>query len=163
MRVLGIETSCDDTGVALYDSGAGLLAHRLFSQTELHLDYGGVVPELASRDHIRKALPLIRAVMQEANTRPDQINGVAYTAGPGLAGALIVGAALGRSLAYAWKVPAVAIHHMEGHLLSPMLEPDPPAFPFTALLVSGGHTLLADVQALRLLEELGRQVRRHAG
>ena len=158
MRVLGIETSCDDTGVALYDSGAGLLAHRLFSQTELHLDYGGVVPELASRDHIRKALPLIRAVMQEANTRPDQINGVAYTAGPGLAGALLVGAALGRSLAYAWKVPAVAIHHMEGHLLSPMLEPDPPAFPFTALLVSGGHTLLADVQALGRYAILGESV-----
>ncbi len=158
MRVLGIETSCDDTGVALYDSGAGLLAHRLFSQTELHLDYGGVVPELASRDHIRKALPLIRAVMQEANTRPDQINGIAYTAGPGLAGALLVGAALGRSLAYAWKVPAVAIHHMEGHLLSPMLEPDPPKFPFTALLVSGGHTLLADVQALGRYNILGESV-----
>lgn len=155
MRILGIETSCDDTGVALYDSGAGLLAHRLFSQTELHLDYGGVVPELASRDHIRKALPLIRAVMREANTSPDQINGIAYTAGPGLAGALLVGAALGRSLAYAWKVPAIAIHHMEGHLLSPMLEPDPPAFPFIALLVSGGHTLLADVQALGRYTILG--------
>ena len=158
MRVLGIETSCDDTGVALYDSGAGLLAHRLFSQTELHLDYGGVVPELASRDHIRKALPLIRAVMQEATTRPDQISGIAYTAGPGLAGALLVGAALGRSLAYAWNVPAVAIHHMEGHLLSPMLEPDPPAFPFTALLVSGGHTLLADVQALGRYTILGESL-----
>ena len=158
MRVLGIETSCDDTGVALYDSGVGLLAHRLFSQTELHLDYGGVVPELASRDHIRKALPLIRAVMQEANTRPDQINGIAYTAGPGLAGALLVGAALGRSLAYAWKVPAVGVHHMEGHLLSPMLEPDPPKFPFTALLVSGGHTLLADVQALGHYNILGESV-----
>jgi N6-L-threonylcarbamoyladenine synthase len=158
MRVLGLETSCDDTGVALYDSGAGLLAHRLFSQTALHLDYGGVVPELASRDHIRKALPLIRAVMQEADTRPDQIHGIAYTGGPGLAGALLVGAALGRSLAYAWKVPAVAIHHMEGHLLSPMLEPDPPAFPFTALLVSGGHTLLADVQALGRYTILGESV-----
>ncbi len=158
MRVLGIETSCDDTGVALYDSGAGLLAHRLYSQTALHLDYGGVVPELASRDHIRKALPLIRAVMQEANTRPEQIDGIAYTAGPGLAGALLVGAALGRSLAYAWKVPAVGVHHMEGHLLSPMLEPDPPAFPFTALLVSGGHTLLADVQALGCYNILGESV-----
>jgi N6-L-threonylcarbamoyladenine synthase len=158
MRVLGIETSCDDTGVALYDSGAGLLAHRLFSQTALHLDYGGVVPELASRDHIRKALPLIRAVMLEADTRPDQIDGIAYTGGPGLAGALLVGAALGRSLAYAWKVPAIAIHHMEGHLLSPMLEPDPPAFPFTALLVSGGHTLLADVQALGRYTILGESV-----
>ena len=158
MRVLGIETSCDDTGVALYDSGQGLLAHRLFSQTELHLDYGGVVPELASRDHIRKALPLIRAVMQEAKTRPDQINGIAYTAGPGLAGALLVGAAVGRSLALAWNVPCVGVHHMEGHLLSPMLEPDPPAFPFTALLVSGGHTLLADVQALGRYTILGESV-----
>ena len=158
MRVLGIETSCDDTGVALYDSGQGLLAHRLFSQTELHLDYGGVVPELASRDHIRKALPLIRAVMQEAKTRPDQISGIAYTAGPGLAGALLVGAAVGRSLALAWNVPCVGIHHMEGHLLSPMLEPDPPAFPFTALLVSGGHTLLADVQALGHYTILGESV-----
>jgi len=158
MRVLGIETSCDDTGVALYDSGQGLLAHRLFSQTELHLDYGGVVPELASRDHIRKALPLIRAVMQEAKTRPDQINGIAYTAGPGLAGALLVGAAVGRSLALAWNVPCVGVHHMEGHLLSPMLEPDPPAFPFTALLVSGGHTLLADVRALGRYTILGESV-----
>jgi N6-L-threonylcarbamoyladenine synthase len=158
MRVLGIETSCDDTGVALYDSGQGLLAHRLFSQTELHLDYGGVVPELASRDHIRKVLPLIRAVMQEAKTRPDQINGIAYTAGPGLAGALLVGAAVGRSLALAWNVPCVGVHHMEGHLLSPMLEPDPPAFPFTALLVSGGHTLLADVQALGRYTILGESV-----
>jgi len=158
MRVLGIETSCDDTGVALYDSGQGLLAHRLFSQTELHLDYGGVVPELASRDHIRKALPLIRAVMQVAKTRPDQINGIAYTAGPGLAGALLVGAAVGRSLALAWNVPCVGVHHMEGHLLSPMLEPDPPAFPFTALLVSGGHTLLADVQALGRYTILGESV-----
>lgn len=158
MRVLGIETSCDDTGIALYDSEAGLLAHRLFSQIELHLDYGGVVPELASRDHIRKALPLIRAVMQEAKTTPDQINGIAYTTGPGLAGALLVGAALGRSLAYAWNIPAVGVHHMEGHLLSPMLEPDPPTFPFTALLVSGGHTLLADVQALGQYAILGESV-----
>lgn len=158
MLVLGIETSCDDTGIALYDSEAGLVAHRLFSQIELHLDYGGVVPELASRDHIRKALPLIRAVMQEAKTRPDQINGIAYTTGPGLAGALLVGAALGRSLAYAWNIPAVGVHHMEGHLLSPMLEPDPPTFPFTALLVSGGHTLLADVQALGQYAILGESV-----
>jgi len=158
MRVLGIETSCDDTGVAIYDSGQGLLAHRLFSQTELHLDYGGVVPELASRDHIRKALPLIRAVMQEAGTRSEQITGIAYTAGPGLAGALLVGAALGRSLAHAWNVPCVGVHHMEGHLLSPMLEPDPPAFPFTALLVSGGHTLLADVQVLGRYTILGESL-----
>lgn len=158
MRVLGIETSCDDTGIAIYDSGQGLLAHRLFSQTELHLDYGGVVPELASRDHIRKALPLIRAVMQEAGTAPDSIDGIAYTSGPGLTGALLVGAALGRSLSYAWHVPAVGVHHMEGHLLSPMLEPDPPAFPFIALLVSGGHTLLADVQALGRYAILGESM-----
>ena len=158
MRVLGIETSCDDTGVALYDSGQGLVAHRLFSQTELHLDYGGVVPELASRDHIRKALPLIRTVMADAETPPANIDGIAFTTGPGLAGALLVGAALGRSLAYAWNVPCVGIHHMEGHLLSPMLEPDPPAFPFTALLVSGGHTLLADVQGLGRYTILGESV-----
>lgn len=158
MRVLGIETSCDDTGVALYDSVDGLLAHRLFSQVELHLEYGGVVPELASRDHIRKTLPLIRAVMKEARTRPDQIDGVAYTSGPGLAGALLVGAALGRSLAYAWNVPCVGVHHMEGHLLSPMLEPDPPEFPFIALLVSGGHTLLANVQKLGDQTILGESV-----
>ncbi|HEY5682650.1 MAG TPA: tRNA (adenosine(37)-N6)-threonylcarbamoyltransferase complex transferase subunit TsaD [Sulfuricaulis sp.] len=158
MRVLGIETSCDDTGIALYDSEDGLLAHRLFSQIELHLDYGGVVPELASRDHIRKALPLIRRVMQEANTTPEQIHGIAYTTGPGLAGALLVGAALGRSLSYAWHVPAVGVHHMEGHLLSPWLSPDPPAFPFIALLVSGGHTLLADVHALGRYSILGESV-----
>jgi N6-L-threonylcarbamoyladenine synthase len=158
MRVLGIETSCDDTGVAVYDSQKGLLGHRLFSQTALHLEYGGVVPELASRDHIRKALPLIRTVMQEADTRPGQIDGIAYTAGPGLTGALLVGAALGRSLALAWNVPAVAVHHMEGHLLSPWLSPDPPAFPFTALLVSGGHTLLADIQALGRYRILGESV-----
>ncbi|MGE5240399.1 MAG: tRNA (adenosine(37)-N6)-threonylcarbamoyltransferase complex transferase subunit TsaD [Bacteroidota bacterium] len=163
MRVLGIETSCDDTGVALYDSRLGLLGHRLFSQTALHLDYGGVVPELASRDHIRKALPLIRTVMREADTRPEQIDGIAYTAGPGLAGALLVGAALGHSLALAWNVPAVAVHHMEGHLLSPMLEPDPPAFPFTALLVSGGHTLLADIQTLGRYRILGESVDDAAG
>lgn len=158
MRVLGIETSCDDTGVALYDSVDGLLAHRLFSQVKLHLEYGGVVPELASRDHIRKLLPLIRAVMDEARIRPEQIDGIAYTAGPGLAGALLVGAALGRSLAYAWNIPCIGVHHMEGHLLSPMLEPDPPAFPFIALLVSGGHTLLADVQALGHYSILGESM-----
>ncbi len=148
MRVLGLETSCDDTGVAVYDSDRGLLAHRLYSQTALHSEYGGVVPELASRDHIRKALPLVRTVLGEADTVPQQLSGVAYTAGPGLAGALLVGAALGRSLAYAWGIPAIGVHHMEGHLLSPMLEADPPAFPFLALLVSGGHTLLADIRGV---------------
>lgn len=145
MRILGLETSCDDTGVAIYDAERGLLAHSLYSQTRIHAAYGGVVPELASRDHVQKVLPLVKAVMGHAATRPSEISGIAYTAGPGLAGALLVGAAIGRSLAFAWQLPAVAIHHMEGHLLSPMLEPDRPEFPFLALLVSGGHTLLADV------------------
>jgi len=149
--------------VAIFDSVRGLLAHRLFSQTALHADYGGVVPELASRDHVRKALPLLRAVMAEADCAPADINGIAYTAGPGLAGALLVGAALGRSLAFAWGVPAVAIHHMEGHLLSPMLEADPPPFPFLALLVSGGHTLLADVQGLGQYQILGESIDDAAG
>jgi N6-L-threonylcarbamoyladenine synthase len=158
MRILGIETSCDDTGVAVYDTDRGLLAHRLYSQKALHSEYGGVVPELASRDHIRKALPLVRTVLSEAATLPAQLAGVAYTAGPGLAGALLVGAALGRSLAYAWRIPAIGVHHMEGHLLSPMLEPDPPAFPFLALLVSGGHTLLADVRGVGQYVILGESL-----
>jgi tRNA N6-adenosine threonylcarbamoyltransferase len=146
MRVLGIETSCDDTGVAVYDATRGLLAHRLYSQTPIHAEYGGVVPELASRDHVHKLLPLVKAVMAQAQCAPADIGGVAYTAGPGLAGALLVGAAVGRALAYAWRIPAIGVHHMEGHLLSPMLEAERPAFPFLALLVSGGHTLLADVR-----------------
>ena len=158
MRVLGIETSCDDTGVAVYDSERGLLAHRLYSQVSLHLDYGGVVPELASRDHVRKLLPLIRAVLDEAKLAGTDIDGIAYTAGPGLAGALLVGAAIGQGLAAAWNVPAVAVHHMEGHLLSPMLEPDPPGFPFTALLVSGGHTLLADIEGVGRYRILGESM-----
>jgi N6-L-threonylcarbamoyladenine synthase len=158
MRVLGLETSCDDTGVAVYDSDRGVLAHRLYSQTSLHEAYGGVVPELASRDHIRKLLPMIRVVLDKARLGPRDIHGLAYTAGPGLIGALLVGAALGRALARAWDVPAVGIHHMEGHLLSPMLEPEPPAFPFTALLVSGGHTLLADVSGVGRYRILGESV-----
>ena len=158
MRVLGIETSCDDTGVAVYDAERGLLAHRLYSQVSLHLDYGGVVPELASRDHVRKLLPLIRAVLDESKLTGSDIDGIAYTAGPGLAGALLVGAAVGQGLATAWGVPAVAVHHMEGHLLSPMLEPDAPAFPFTALLVSGGHTLLADIEGVGRYHILGESV-----
>lgn len=158
MRVLGIETSCDDTGIAIYDTEKGLLAHKLYSQIALHQEYGGVVPELASRDHVRKALPLIREVMASAGLRPQGIEGIAYTAGPGLAGALLVGAALGRSLAFAWKIPAVAVHHMEAHLLSPMLEADPPAYPFTALLVSGGHTLLAEVDAVGRYAILGESI-----
>lgn len=163
MRVLGIETSCDDTGVAVYDSVAGLLAHLRYSQAALHLAYGGVVPELASRDHIRKALPLIRQVLASAGSAPKDIDGIAYTAGPGLAGALLVGAAVGRSLAHAWRVPAIGIHHMEGHLLSPMLEPDRPEFPFLALLVSGGHTLLADVRGAGEYRILGESVDDAAG
>lgn len=158
MRVLGIETSCDETGVAIYDTHAGLLAHALYSQAPEHARYGGVVPELASRDHIRKTLPMIREVMADAATSRQQLDGVAYTAGPGLVGALLVGAGIGRSLAFAWGVPAVAIHHMEGHLLSPLLEPDPPAFPFLALLVSGGHTQLVQVQGIGAYEVIGDTV-----
>lgn len=166
MRVLGIETSCDETGVALYDGGphgAGLLAHAVYSQVELHAEYGGVVPELASRDHIRKLLPLIEQVLDEAGLAGSDIEGIAYTAGPGLVGALLVGAALGRSLAWAWGVPAIAVHHMEGHLLAPLLEDPPPAFPFAALLVSGGHTQLVDVQAIGCYRILGESVDDAAG
>lgn len=148
MRVLAIETSCDETAAAVYDGERGLLSHCLYSQVELHAQYGGVVPELASRDHVRKLLPLIEAALKEAESRPAQIEGVAYTAGPGLVGALLVGAAVARSLAFAWSCPALGIHHLEGHLLAPMLETDAPAFPFLALLVSGGHTLLAEVRGL---------------
>ncbi len=158
MRILGIETSCDDTGVAIYDAKQGLLGHKLFSQIAMHADYGGVVPELASRDHIRKLLPLIKETLGETGVPATAINGVAYTTGPGLAGALLVGAAIGRSLAFAWQVPAVGVHHMEGHLLAPMLEPNPPAFPFLALLVSGGHTLLADIKAIGDYRILGESV-----
>ncbi|MHB8406190.1 MAG: tRNA (adenosine(37)-N6)-threonylcarbamoyltransferase complex transferase subunit TsaD [Gammaproteobacteria bacterium] len=163
MRVLGIETSCDETGVAIYDGDQGLLAHALYSQTALHAEYGGVVPELASRDHIRKLLPMIQAALAEAHTHPGQINGIAYTAGPGLMGALLVGACLGRALAFAWKVPAVGIHHMEGHLLAPLLETPAPAFPFVALLVSGGHTLLVDVREVGAYRTLGESVDDAAG
>ncbi|HEX22366.1 MAG TPA: tRNA (adenosine(37)-N6)-threonylcarbamoyltransferase complex transferase subunit TsaD, partial [Chromatiales bacterium] len=148
MRILGIETSCDETGIAIYDSEQGLLADALHSQIALHADYGGVVPELASRDHVRKTLPLIRQVLADANCTADDINGIAFTAGPGLVGALLVGCAIGRSLAWAWDVPAVEVHHMEGHLLAPLLEDDAPAFPFVALLVSGGHTLLVAVKGV---------------
>lgn len=163
MRVLGIETSCDETGIALYDSQRGLLAHALYSQINLHLDYGGVVPELASRDHVRKTLPLIKQVLQEAGVTKRDIDGVAYTAGPGLIGALLVGASIGRSLAWTWGVPAVAVHHMEGHLLSPMLEDNAPAFPFIALLVSGGHTMLVQVDAVGRYSVLGDTVDDAAG
>lgn len=158
MRVLGIESSCDETGVALYDSKKGLLAHALYSQIALHAEYGGVVPELASRDHIRKTLPLINEVLAEAKLTRADIDAVAYTAGPGLVGALLVGSAIGRSIAWALDVPALAINHMEGHLLSPMLEDNPPAFPFVSLLVSGGHTLLIDVQGVGQYELLGESI-----
>src|SRR3954471_19236932 len=147
MRILALESSCDESAVAIYDDRAGLLAHQIHSQIDLHRVYGGVVPELASRDHVRRLLPLVRATMADANTTAAELHGVAYTAGPGLIGALLTGAALGRSLAYAWSVPAVAVHHLEGHLLAPLLENDPPPFPHVALLVSGGHTMLIDVTA----------------
>ena len=145
-RVLGIETSCDETGVAIYEEGKGVLAEALYSQIALHADYGGVVPELASRDHVRKALPLIRQVFEQAGLELGDVDGVAYTAGPGLLGALLVGASLGRSLAYGWGLPSVAVHHMEGHLLAPMLAEEVPDYPFVALLVSGGHTQLIAVE-----------------
>ena len=158
MKVLGIETSCDDTGVAIYDTDCGLLAHCLASQVELHALYGGVVPELAARDHVKLLQPLVRKTMEIADTSDDQIDGVAYTAGPGLSGALLVGASLGRALAWAWQVPAVGVHHMEGHVLAPMLEDTPPSFPFIALLVSGGHTLLVDVVDIGRYSLLGGTV-----
>ncbi|MFW5450025.1 MAG: tRNA (adenosine(37)-N6)-threonylcarbamoyltransferase complex transferase subunit TsaD [Methylophagaceae bacterium] len=158
MRVLGIESSCDETGIALYDTEKGLLAYALYSQIALHAEYGGVVPELASRDHIRKTLPLIEQVLTEANIAREDIDAVAYTAGPGLVGALLVGAAIGCSFAWALDIPALAINHMEGHLLSPLLEEDPPAFPFVSLLVSGGHTLLVEVQAVGQYQLLGESI-----
>ncbi len=163
MRVLGIETSCDETGVAVYDSSQGLLAHAVYSQVSLHAAYGGVVPELASRDHIRKLLPLLNAVMKEAGTGRAEVGGVAYTAGPGLIGALLVGSATARSLAWAWDEPAVAVHHMEGHLLAPMLEKHPPRFPFVALLVSGGHTQLVRVAGIGDYRMLGESLDDAAG
>ena len=151
--VLGIESSCDESAVAIYDTQRGLLAHNLYSQIELHAEYGGVVPELASRDHIRKLTPLILQTMEEAGQ--PKITGVAYTAGPGLIGALLAGGAIARSLAYAWQIPAIGVHHMEGHLLAPMLEDNPPAFPFIALLVSGGHTMLIRVDGIGRYRLLG--------
>lgn len=163
MRVLGIETSCDETGVAIYDSARGLLANQLHSQARLHDPYGGVVPELASRDHIRRISPLINAAMEEAGLASDAIDGVAYTAGPGLAGTLLVGASVGRSLAYAWGAPAVGVHHMEAHLLAVMLEEERPDYPFLALLVSGGHTQLVEVRALGDYAMLGESLDDAAG
>lgn len=163
MRVLGVETSCDETGIAVFDSNQGLLAHALHSQVAIHADYGGVVPELASRDHIRKCLPLIAQVLDDAGIARDTIGGVAYTAGPGLIGALLVGATIGRSLAWTWQVPAIPVHHMEGHLLAPMLEPHQPTFPFVALLVSGGHSMLVDVHGIGQYRILGDSIDDAAG
>lgn len=163
MKVLGIESSCDETGVAIYDEEKGLIANQLYTQISLHADYGGVVPELASRDHIRKTAPLIQAALQEANLQPEDIDGVAYTTGPGLAGALLVGAMIARSLAYAWNVPALGVHHMEGHLLAPMLEERVPEFPFLALLVSGGHTQLIQVNGIGDYQLLGESIDDAAG
>jgi N6-L-threonylcarbamoyladenine synthase len=155
VRILALESSCDESAAAVLDSSAGLLAHELFSQVELHRIYGGVVPELASRDHVHKLLPLVRSALAAAGTEPRSLDGVAYTAGPGLIGALLTGAALARSLAYAWGVPAIGVHHLEGHLLAPLLEDDPPPFPHVALLVSGGHTMLIEVQGIGRYERLG--------
>jgi N6-L-threonylcarbamoyladenine synthase len=164
VRVLGIETSCDETGVAVYDSDAGLLAHLLHSQAAMHADYGGVVPELASRDHVRKLVPLLDQVLGLAGLEGrGGIHGIAYTAGPGLVGALLVGAGFGRSLAFAWGVPSLAVHHLEGHLLAPMLEADAPDFPFLALLVSGGHTQLVRVDAVGVYTMLGESLDDAAG
>ena len=155
MRVLAIESSCDESAAAVLDAREGLLAHELFSQVDLHRAYGGVVPELASRDHVRRLLPLVERALQQARTEARELHGVAYTAGPGLIGALLTGASLARSLAYAWGVPAIGVHHLEGHLLAPLLEPEPPPFPHLALLVSGGHTLLIEVSAVGAYRVLG--------
>ena len=163
MLVLGLETSCDETGVALYDSERGLLADALFSQIDLHRAYGGVVPELASRDHVKRMLPLIRQVLAEADCVPTEIDAIAYTAGPGLVGALLVGASCAQALAFAWGIPALGVHHMEGHLLAPMLEPQPPEFPFVALLVSGGHTQLVQVDGIGQYTLLGETLDDAAG
>ncbi|MEM1113705.1 MAG: tRNA (adenosine(37)-N6)-threonylcarbamoyltransferase complex transferase subunit TsaD [Pseudomonadota bacterium] len=163
MLILGLETSCDETGVALFDTERGLLAHGLFSQVDIHVEYGGVVPELASRDHVRKTLPLIEGVMKEADRSAADIDAVAYTAGPGLIGALMVGATLARSLAWGWGVPALGVHHMEGHLLAPMLEDERPEYPFVALLVSGGHTQLVRVDAIGEYRLLGESLDDAAG
>ncbi len=179
MRVLGIETSCDETGVAVYDGSEGLVAHRLFSQVGIHAEFGGVVPELASRDHVARLMPMIRDVLADAGgegatgmpeaddlragTARIPVDGIAYTAGPGLAGALLVGSSVARSLSLAWGVPCLGVHHMEGHLLAPMLEAEPPPFPFVALLVSGGHSMLVDVAAPGVYDVLGESVDDAAG
>ncbi len=156
MRVLAIESSCDESAVAVYDDTRGLLSHELFSQVELHRIFGGVVPELASRDHVRRLLPLVKSALARAATVPMELSGVVYTSGPGLIGALLTGAALGRSLAYAWQIPALGVHHLEAHLLAPLLESEPPHFPHVALLVSGGHTMLIEVHSVGRYSILGQ-------
>ncbi|OOZ37212.1 tRNA (adenosine(37)-N6)-threonylcarbamoyltransferase complex transferase subunit TsaD [Solemya velesiana gill symbiont] len=163
MRVLGIETSCDETGVAIYDGEKGLLGHQVHTQVAVHAEFGGVVPELASRDHVRKTLPLVEGVLRDSGLRKQDIDAVAYTCGPGLVGALLVGSAIGRSLAWAWGVPALGVHHMEGHLLAPMLEAEGPDFPFVALLVSGGHTQLVEVKGVGRYRMLGESLDDAAG
>ena len=163
MKVLGIESSCDETGVAIYDTAAGLLAHRVHSQIQLHDEYGGVVPELASRDHVRRLLPLIRTVVSDTKLTLGALDAIAYTEGPGLAGALLVGASVAASLAMGLGIPAVGVHHLEGHLLSPLLSINPPSFPFVALLVSGGHTQLMRVAAPGRYELLGETLDDAAG
>ena len=155
MRVLGIETSCDETAMAVYDSEQGLLAHTIYSQTDIHAQFGGVVPDQASRNHVRKVIPLLETALKEANMTGRELDGIAYTQGPGLSGALLVGAMLGRTLGFAYGVPTIGVHHLEGHILAPFLEPDPPAFPFLALLVSGGHTELVKVEGIGNYEMIG--------
>ena len=156
---LGIESSCDETGIGIYSTNKGLIAHQLFSQVEMHAEYGGVVPELASRDHIRRAIPLVKSVLQESGLELKDINGIAYTAGPGLAGALLVGSSIAKSIAWSLSIPSLAVHHMEGHLLAPLLDKDnKPDFPFVALLVSGGHTMLVKVEAIGKYKILGESL-----
>ena len=147
MKVLGIETSCDETAVAIYDGQLGLLAHQIYSQIDLHAQYGGVVPELASRDHVRKIIPLIHQTLDEAKLKSSDIDGIAYTRGPGLVGALMVGASVAKSLGWAWNIPTLGVHHLEAHMMAVFLEEQVPEFPFVSLIVSGGHTFLAYVRA----------------
>ncbi len=163
MRVLGIETSCDETGVAVFDDGHGLMANQVYAQTGIHAEYGGVVPELASRDHIRKLTPMIGRVLKESGLNGSELDGIAYTEGPGLVGALMVGAAVAKGLGLAWRIPVIGIHHMEGHLLSPMLGDPAPVAPFVALLVSGGHTMLVEVTAVGSYRLLGETLDDAAG
>jgi tRNA N6-adenosine threonylcarbamoyltransferase len=163
MRILGIETSCDETGLAIYDANAGLIGHVLHSQVVLHQPYGGVVPELASRDHAQKITPLLKALLAETKTDPKTLSAIAYTAGPGLIGALLVGGTFAQTLGLAWQIPVIPIHHLEGHLLAPFLEPDKPTFPFTALLVSGGHTMLVAVEGVGQYTLLGESLDDAAG